>query len=272
MLRLTDLALLRCALVVAHPGHELRVHGWLEQARPTVHVLTDGSGRVGPSRLDATSRLLERCGCHPGAVYGVCSDRALYQALLAHDSDRILELVEQLSEALIEQRIQAVVGDAAEGTIMAHDLWRGVIDAAIERAAQVLGRPIASYDFPIDRPPDTCPAALRQRAIWLRLDDEALQRKIQAALENHQLAGEVRAAIQTLGVARFQVECLRPVSEPVWLQYPQLYPQPAYEQHGEQLVASGQYPVVVRYQEHIAPLFAQLRNFCQVKHVWRCAS
>ena len=34
----------RAVLVVAHPGHELRVHGWLELARPTVCILTDGSG------------------------------------------------------------------------------------------------------------------------------------------------------------------------------------------------------------------------------------
>ena len=34
----------RAALVVAHPGHELRVHGWLEVARPVVCVSTDGSG------------------------------------------------------------------------------------------------------------------------------------------------------------------------------------------------------------------------------------
>ena len=33
----------RTALFVAHPGHELRIYGWLERARPQVHVLTDGS-------------------------------------------------------------------------------------------------------------------------------------------------------------------------------------------------------------------------------------
>nr|MDP9120522.1 hypothetical protein [Acidobacteriota bacterium] len=28
----------RAALVIGHPGHELRVHGWLERARPLVLV------------------------------------------------------------------------------------------------------------------------------------------------------------------------------------------------------------------------------------------
>ena len=37
----------KAALIVAHPGHELRVHHWMELARPLVLVLTDGSGRQG---------------------------------------------------------------------------------------------------------------------------------------------------------------------------------------------------------------------------------
>src|SRR5438034_752023 len=31
----------RAALFIAHPGHELLVHGWLELVRPFVFVLTD---------------------------------------------------------------------------------------------------------------------------------------------------------------------------------------------------------------------------------------
>jgi hypothetical protein len=46
------------ALIIAHPGHEIRVHGWLERAKPVVYVLTDGSGRSGQSRLASTARLL----------------------------------------------------------------------------------------------------------------------------------------------------------------------------------------------------------------------
>ena len=33
----------RVALIVGHPGHELRVHAWLGLARPVVSVLTDGT-------------------------------------------------------------------------------------------------------------------------------------------------------------------------------------------------------------------------------------
>src|SRR5260221_8686768 len=50
----------RPALIIAHPGHELRVHRWLEKTRPLVLVLTDGSGRTAQSRLASTTRILKQ--------------------------------------------------------------------------------------------------------------------------------------------------------------------------------------------------------------------
>ena len=67
----------KCALIVAHPGHELRVHGWLEAVQPTVYVLTDGSGRASQSRLASTMRLLQQARAQRGAIYGRFSDREL---------------------------------------------------------------------------------------------------------------------------------------------------------------------------------------------------
>src|SRR5438552_2179679 len=75
----------RAALVIAHPGHELRVHAWVELAQPLAFVLTDGSGHTGQSRLASTSRLLERTGAAPGGIYGRLTDRALYPAILGGD-------------------------------------------------------------------------------------------------------------------------------------------------------------------------------------------
>src|SRR5262245_21413951 len=72
----------RPALVIAHPGHELRIHGWLCQHRPTVFVLTDGSGRGGRSRLGTTGRVLAQAGAEPGSIFGRYPDAAVYQALL----------------------------------------------------------------------------------------------------------------------------------------------------------------------------------------------
>ena len=69
------------ALVVAHPGHEVRLHGWLAAARPSVSILTDGSGRSGRPRLDSTSAYLREIGVEAGELYGRFSDRNIYEIL-----------------------------------------------------------------------------------------------------------------------------------------------------------------------------------------------
>ena len=72
----------RAALVVAHPSHELRVHGWLQTTRPCIFVLTDGSGRAGEPRLHSTTKVLSDVGARPGSVYGRSRDVDVYEALL----------------------------------------------------------------------------------------------------------------------------------------------------------------------------------------------
>ena len=50
------------ALVIAHPGHELRIHHWLERARPVTFVLTDGSGHTDHSRIEFHHDRPRSCG------------------------------------------------------------------------------------------------------------------------------------------------------------------------------------------------------------------
>src|SRR5882724_4575425 len=70
----------RSALLIAHPGHELRLHGWLERARPLTFALTDGSGMDGRPRLDSTTAVLSRVGARPAGIYGRFPGAAFYQA------------------------------------------------------------------------------------------------------------------------------------------------------------------------------------------------
>src|SRR5438105_4697197 len=69
-------------LLVAHPGHELLLHGWIDQVKPIVHVLTDGSGHSGDGRLEMTAEFLRACGARPGAIFGALSDREAYAMIL----------------------------------------------------------------------------------------------------------------------------------------------------------------------------------------------
>lgn len=248
----------RAALVVAHPGHELRVHGWLETARPRVFILTDGSGREGLSRLQSTTNVLTGAGSRPGSVYGRFSDLGLYEALLRHDHRMFTELAHELAGEFVRERIEYVAGDAVEGYNTAHEVCHLVLCAAVEMASRARGASVGKYDFLLKGRPDECPEPLRERAIWLRLDDEAVGRKLRAAENYPELAAEVEAAIKENGAGAFRVECLRPVEGGRMERFAS--EQPFYERHGEKQVAAGHYGQVVRYREHILPLAEALRE------------
>ena len=89
--------------VVAHPSHELRLHGWLEQTRPCVCVLTDGAGRSGEPRLTRTTEVLARAGATQGAIYGRFTDLEVYSAILNGDGE-LSRVVEELAEMFVEKR------------------------------------------------------------------------------------------------------------------------------------------------------------------------
>src|SRR5262245_47982645 len=108
-------------LLVAHPGHELLLHGWISRTRPVVHVLTDGSGHSSASRLGATADLLRDLGARPGAIFGRFSDREAYAMLLERNAPLLLSVVEELAAELEREQPAMIVGDAAEGYNPVHD-------------------------------------------------------------------------------------------------------------------------------------------------------
>lgn len=240
----------RTALVVAHPGHELRVHGWLELTRPLVFVLTDGSGGQGQSRLASTKGLLDKTGARRGSIFGRFTDRELYQALVEHRHVEFLDVARELARALVEDGIEVIAGDAAEGYNSGHDVCRLLVDAAVEWVRAREHRPIENRDFPVVAAPETCAADQRESALWFELDELALSRKLAAARAYRELAQEVEAALNTHGPGAFGMECLRLIQEP-W----SLPPAPAfYEEYGSKRVKEGLYHHVVRQNEHLVPL------------------
>jgi hypothetical protein len=170
----------RTALIVAHPGHELRIHGWLERMHPLVFVLTDGSGGLGKSRLASTQGLLDKAGARSGPIFGRFTDRELYQALVEHRHVEFLDLALELARALLESGIDVIVGDAAEGYNSGHDVCRLLIDAAVQWIRVREGRPIENRDFPVVAAPETCSSEQRESALWFALTS-ARSRKLAAA-------------------------------------------------------------------------------------------
>jgi len=260
----------RAALVIAHPGHELRIHHWLERNRPLVFVLTDGSGHTGISRLASTTAVLERAGAVPGPVYGRLSDRALYRALLDGDVDLFASLANELASALADAGIDTLAGDAAEGFNPSHDVCRLLINAAAGRLADK-GRIVGNFEFPLEGHPEECPPEDLDGSIRLELDGGALRRKLAAAAAYPEMAAEVERAFAAHGQAPFGVERLRPVRYGLEIGGRFAHP-PFYESYGERQVAAGIYREVIRFSEHIAPLAGALDRCACVGNPTACES
>jgi hypothetical protein len=242
------------ALVVAHPGHELRLHGWLEQTRPDVFVLTDGSGSGERSRLGSTRAVLEDAGARPGDVFGDFTDRELYAAILERDAARFQSLAETLADRFVRGRVDYVVTDAAEGYNSGHDLCRIVVEEAASLAAAARGRAVKVFDY-------TLVSVGRRTAenFAFRLSAEAVQRKVKAASGYPEMAGEVEAALRRDPEA-LHVEILRPASDRPLALALDTGEKPFYETYGEQQVAAGLYPQVIRLHEHLLPLAAAIHE------------
>lgn len=242
----------KSALVIGHPGHELRVFHWLEIMRPAVFVITDGSGRSGSSRLPSTTRILGQVGASRGSFYGPITDGAAYVAILNHDFDFFSGLMRGLARYLIEERVSYVAGDALEGYNPTHDACRLVIGAAVEMVRRTTGRSVENFEFLLTGRPDNRGASGDDQTIKLDLDDDAFARKMSVARSYAELESEVSEAIALNRLDAFRVECLHRVrNRPPVLAADY---KPYYEQYGEQQVSSGHYYQVIRYREHLMPL------------------
>jgi hypothetical protein len=235
------------ALVIAHPGHELRVFGWATQNRPTTFVLTRGDGHAGASRICSTSRVIEDIGAAPGAVYGRFTDRDIYDVLLQERHSVLIGLRDELAAAFVDGGTSLVACDAEEWYNPSHDVCRYLTMAAARKAERMSGKPIRVVDFPLVGAPDDCPPGLRDSSIRVELDDELFGRKIRHALEYPELKSEVERALAANGANAFRVECLRPASRC----YQAPSDPPFYERYGDQQVAAGHYREVIRFSPHI---------------------
>ncbi|MCX6955554.1 MAG: hypothetical protein NTV51_25690 [Verrucomicrobia bacterium] len=245
-------------LVLAHPGHELRCHGWMEQTRPDVFVITDGSGSANSSRVHSSAAVIARTGARLLTGAGALPDRTLYAAVLSLDAGffaglrrQILALASDGPAGATGPGYTEVVCDGLEGFNPSHDLCHYLARSVAEE----LGLPC--YDFPLEG----------QAQHWsqdrvLTLDDAALGRKLTAAENYPELAREVRAAIARFGRCAFALECFRRVQPVPGTPPPPVVP-PYYETFGETRVSEGVFREVIRWEAHLqkiaAPFFAARR-------------
>ena len=232
-------------LFVAHPGHELMIHGWLARAKPRVCVLTDGAGADGKPRIDFTETLLRDAGATPGRIFGRFTDLESYTWLFDRKVEVIDALVTEVAEEIASHHIEFVVADAMEGLHPVHDLSRMIVGAACARAGS-----IPHYEFPLHDGP-------RAYEDFIELDDAEFATKIAWARKLEPILADVREMFSRFGEDAFRRESFRRVSD--WTATP-WGERPLYERIGEEHVARGRFTRVIRYAEHVQPLLDHVRG------------
>lgn len=243
----------RPLLLVAHPGHELRLFGWIAKTRPMVAILTDGSGSTGVSRIDLSLDLIDRLGGEI-VMAGRFAEPQLYDLILRADAEPLLAVAADLAALLGAEGSELVVSDAGEGYHPGHDLCTPIAACAAARCRQ---------------PPRHCeyrvvgdPRVDGSHAAVLTLDDATLRDKIDssrryAADSGAVLAAEVEHMFETYGEESFRYECMLPAGH----EGPQLHDGLRYyEKRGEQRVRDGRYREVLRHATHVEPLVAAMRQ------------
>lgn len=249
----------RTALVIGHPGHELKIFGWMTEHRPTVYVLTDGSGQNGISRLHATKNLLIQMGSDRGEVFGVATDKEIYQAILDQRFSFFLNILDAIATSFVRRSIGFVAGDLSEGFNPTHDLCRELINAVVAMVQRESKLSMPNYAFSLTEGESSYQPSHDHSCMHLRLDDSLLARKLQAARGYIELNDEVQHAVQHFGEEYFAVECMKKISKPMLMPWP--HPgKPYYERWGEQRKAEGKYSSVIRYREHIVPIVKAIRQ------------
>jgi hypothetical protein len=124
----------RSLLVIAHPGHELRVFNWMQQRRPGAFILTDGSGSAKEGRMDETEQLLRAVSASRAGWLESYADREVYRLVLEGHAEPFINRARELAQYIAAHEIEEIAGDMIEGYNPSHDLCRNLINAAVALA------------------------------------------------------------------------------------------------------------------------------------------
>ena len=246
----------KTALVCGHPAHLLKLYGWMLQLHPVVCVLTSGSAApLSPKLHVLLAGMLGDIGAVTSGLIAQHTDQQFYDALLAHDDGFFLAIADALAVLLVEQKIEMVMGDAQEGYNPVHDLCRAIIDTAVAVVQHRHGRTIANYACYL-----TEWIGDRQRhdsdCVHLELNEQEFTRKHKAADGFSSWTDAIREAVDNMGPAYFRTECLRPVRD---ISPPSHASPPFYEGFAEERLKAGKYTRVIRYDDHVRPIWNALR-------------
>jgi hypothetical protein len=237
-------------LLIAHPGHELRVLQWVVHTRPQVVMLTHGDGSIGQPRLADSRVLLERLGASVRSDWlEAVSDQQVYQAMLGRVESPLPAWLDQLFDACWAAGITTVVADAVEGYNPSHDICRVLANRLAGRLAEA-GRQVLNLEVPlVGHPCD--PVRQSEARVVVHLTPEQTEWKLSQMRDYARrcspvLEGEVQKMIDDFGVATFATECLYDAVRTPYEDGRCPEEKPFFERAGEVRHAAGVYKDVIR--------------------------
>lgn len=228
-------------LIVAHPGHELRLFNWMERERPLVFILSDGSGSAQSSRFDYTVSTIRAAGATMIEGSGQRSDREWYAAIISGDMLPFMETAEAIAAAALATRASLIVSDAVDGYNPLHDLCQAIAGTVAARIARDSKPP----RFLVS--PATASAMGTEATVW-KLEDEATRRKRLAIRANAPLAEEVRRLLVEAPDALSTEQLLVPTFD-----WPENWT-PEWEAFGRKRVNEGRFAAPITYRDHVLPI------------------
>ena len=254
----------RTELVIAHPGHELRLFTLLQALKPRVWILTTGAKQASDRRrIDAAADTVLHCGAHQGSVFGAVLDATAYSEILAGRTGLFEHWADQLRDAFVARAPARVIVDGWQLYSPVHDLAHLLGRVAAAEAGRVLGCAIDCLQFQVVSA-DAAPLYPRWPAVHaVHLSDTTLADKVAAARLYPGLDQELAEAMSD-DCAEMRVEALCP-PPPLHALAPPEGRRATYEHIAEERVARGVYAEALRWRHFDVVRTALLRRIALVR-------
>ncbi|MFL4970398.1 MAG: hypothetical protein ACJ8DQ_11575 [Xanthobacteraceae bacterium] len=249
----------RCAMVFAHPGHELLAAGLIQRHRPHLLFLTRADS-AGDAEREALARHgLQQLGLADRTTFLSVSDLDVYRWLLEGDVASFLQLRGRLVEWLDAIRPTILFGDAFELWNVVHDTARALLDSAWRECRRRF--PCDNYELPLVCRTEPGPWNHRFQEFpsgpfeTIHLND--IERKVKQSLADWMTAQRPEAEM-VRPFFSLEREIFRRVSaERDYAKPPEglcLH----YDEWGRLQVQSGKYEKAILFAEHFVPLVREL--------------
>ena len=136
-----------CAMVFAHPGHELLAAGLMQRHHPHLLFLTRADSAGDNEREALAQTGLEKLGLAKQTTFLGLGESDLYRGLLNGDAAPFLEMRQRVLTWLEAMRPALVFGDAFELSNVVHDIGRAVLDSAWREYSQKT--PCDNFELPL---------------------------------------------------------------------------------------------------------------------------